>query len=198
MDALRAELPPQNSTEHPSSYEPNTFLVEWFDQRFSVLDRNFDAIIRTHLRDGSVAAWHENVAKAFEEIGEVDLAIEWAQHATMFSLGHQSQSAARRWLRLLGEYRRDSLPDAAQVVFERWPTSENAARLVETVGEGVRGRRNVINQRTRYPRLPPRGSMEPHPPGQLVPVPVRCRLRAQVVATLPARHRILRLVTPPV
>lgn len=137
VNALREELLPQNSTAGSSWHRHNEFLVGWFDQRFSVLDRDFDAIIRTHLRDGNVAAWYEDVAEAFEEIGEVDRAIEWADRATMFNFGHQSQSAAKRWWRLLSEHRSSSLPAAAQTIFERWPTSTNGAKLIETVGEGV-------------------------------------------------------------
>lgn len=64
VNALREELPPENSTASRRSYNPNEFLVRWFDQRFSVLDRDFDATIRTHLRNGGVAA------KLVETVGE--------------------------------------------------------------------------------------------------------------------------------
>ena len=60
-------------------------------------DRDIDAIIRTHARDRKVAAWLEDTAEAFEEIGEIDLAIGWAKQATEFDRGHQSLKAAGYW-----------------------------------------------------------------------------------------------------
>lgn len=85
---LRAEIastPPANPL---SSYDHREFLLQWFDQRLAVLDKDFDAIIATHLREGTVAAWYEDVAQAFEEIGEVDLAIFWAHRALPRSEAH--------------------------------------------------------------------------------------------------------------
>lgn len=109
---------------------------QWSDlkynyQRLAVLDRDVDAIIRTHARDQRVAAWQEDTAEALEEIGEFDLAIDWARKATDFSRGHQSSSAARRWLRLVAEHRPDEHLAAVQHVFDRWPTSGNAAAVRE-------------------------------------------------------------------
>lgn len=131
VDALRAEIPVTDLQDRPR-YDHRELLLEWFDQRFAVLDRDNDAIIRTHLRDGKVAAWHEDVAAAFEEIGNVDLALEWAERATLFDTGHQSRRAADRWQRLLGEHRTSELPQAVRTIFERWPTACTAAKLVET------------------------------------------------------------------
>lgn len=112
---------------------------QWSDlkynyQRLAVLDRDVDAIIRTHARDQRVAAWQEDTAEALEEIGEFDLAIDWARKATDFSRGHQSSSAARRWLRLVAEHRPDEHLAAVQHVFDRWPTSGNAAAVREVAG----------------------------------------------------------------
>jgi hypothetical protein len=97
-------------------------------------DRDIEAITRTHLRNGRVAAWFEDVAEAFEEIGRDDLAIEWAQRATLFDHGHQSRRAAERWWRLLTTHRPADLPDAARTIFGRWPSAGTGARLIETVG----------------------------------------------------------------
>ncbi|MDP9165117.1 MAG: hypothetical protein M3O32_03495 [Actinomycetota bacterium] len=52
------------------------FVLEYNVKRLAVLDRHVDAIIRTHARDRGVAAWLHDTAKALEEIGEVDLAID--------------------------------------------------------------------------------------------------------------------------
>lgn len=123
--------PPQNPS---SSYDHREFLLNWFERRFAVLDKNFEAIIATHLREGKVAAHYEAVTQAFEEIGETDQAITWAHRALLFDHGHQARTAAQRWWRLLETYRPEELPAAARLLFDRWPDSDSAARLVELAG----------------------------------------------------------------
>lgn len=135
IDSLRTEIPAIDPSERFPRHDHRTFVVEWFDKRFAVLDRDHDAIIRSHLRDGRVTAWHEDVATAFEEIGETALAIEWAERATLFDHGHQARRAADRWWRLLQEHRPGALPDAAETIFCRWPTAGTGARLVAVTGE---------------------------------------------------------------
>lgn len=110
------------------------FKVAWNEQRFAVLDRDVDEIIRTHARDQRVAAWLEDAARALEEIEEIDLAIEWAQKATEFDHGHQSIKAARYWCHLLSTHRPSELPEARLAVFRRWPTSMHASALRQAAG----------------------------------------------------------------
>ena len=119
-------------------------ILRWFDKRFAVLDRDVEAIVRTHLGDGRVAAWHEDVAEAFEEIGELELAIEWAHRAVMFDRGHQARRASRRWWELLEAHRPNALPEAARTIFRRWPDDETGARLVEVVGPEAAGEVQVL------------------------------------------------------
>lgn len=137
VEALRRELEAARAAGTARTYDHREHLLIWFDQRFSVLDRDIEAIIRTHLRDGRVAAWFEDVAEAFEEIGRIDLAIEWAERATRFDHGHQSRQASRLWWRLLTTHRPADLPDAARVIFDRWPNAGTGGQLVETVGRDV-------------------------------------------------------------
>ncbi|MGH3333393.1 MAG: hypothetical protein ACRDPJ_19015, partial [Nocardioidaceae bacterium] len=66
-----------------------------------MLDHDTDAIIRTHARDRKVTAWLQDTAEAFEEIGEVDFAIDWAKQATDFDRGHDSNDV---WERLTKDY----------------------------------------------------------------------------------------------
>ncbi len=101
-----------------------------------MLDHDVDAIIRTHARDRRVAAWLEDTAEAFEEIGEIDLAIDWARQATDFDRGHQSLKAADYWCRLLEQHRPAEALDARLVVFRKWPSSTTAARLHKAAGRG--------------------------------------------------------------
>jgi hypothetical protein len=110
------------------------FVLEWNERRLAVLDRDVDAIIRTHARDRRVAAWLEDVAEALEEIGETDLAIDWAKQAVDFDRGHQALKASDRWCRLLAEHRPEDVVDARLHVFRTWPSSTSAARLLTAAG----------------------------------------------------------------
>lgn len=111
------------------------FTIEWNEQRLAVLDRDVDAIIRTHLRDGKVAAWYEDTARALEEAGEIELAIDWAKQAMDFDRGHQSLRASRYWCELVETHRPDEALDAHLEVFRRWPSSSSGAQLHRVAGE---------------------------------------------------------------
>jgi hypothetical protein len=134
IEGLRREFDEARADGTARTFDNREHLLIWFDQRFAVLDRDVEAIIRTHLRDGRVAAWFEDVAEAFEEIGRDDLAIEWAERATLFDHGHQSRRAADFWWRLLSTHRPVDLPGAARTIFDRWPNAGTGARLIESVG----------------------------------------------------------------
>lgn len=110
------------------------FTLDWNAQRLAVLDHDIDAIIHTHAKDRKVAAWLINTAKAFEEIGEIDLAIDWARQATEFDHGHQAARGADYWCRLLEEHRPSEALDARLVVFRRWPSSSTASGLHRSAG----------------------------------------------------------------
>lgn len=111
------------------------FRLDWNARRLAVLDRDIDAIVRTHLREGKVAAWYTDTAKAFEEIGEYELAIDWARQATEFDRGHQSVTASRYWGKLLDAHRPADALTARAFVFDRWPNAETAAQLHDTAGD---------------------------------------------------------------
>lgn len=108
-------------------------------QRFAVLDRDVDAIIRTHLMDDRMAMLREDLATALEEIGEIDLAIEWAEKAVRYDLGLQAHGATSRWERLVAEHRPEALGATVRAIFERWPSALSAARLAQVVGSEVYG-----------------------------------------------------------
>lgn len=103
--------------------------LEWNAQRLAVLDRDIEAIIRTHARDRRVAAWLQETAEALAEIGEFDLAIDWAAQAVHLDHGFQSLRAGEYWCELLAEHRPDELLAARLEVFRRWPSSGTAAAL---------------------------------------------------------------------
>jgi hypothetical protein len=136
LDELRAGLGPEPRDDQrwSSPHAHAWFTLGWNARRLAVLDHDIDAIIRTHARDQKVAAWLEDTAEAFEEIGQIDLAIAWAKQATDFDRGHQSRKASSYWCRLLAEHRPGDLLDARVAVFRRWPSSSTAASLYKDAG----------------------------------------------------------------
>ena len=136
LSDLEAGLTPRPAGEGfwTSRHSHEWFVIEWNARRLAVLDRDIAAIIGMHARDRQVAAWLQDTAEAFEEIGEIDLAIDWAKQATDFDRGHQSLKAAGYWCRLLAEHRPSELLPARLEVFRRWPSSSTAADLYQDAG----------------------------------------------------------------
>jgi uncharacterized Zn finger protein len=112
----------------------------------AVLDRDVDAIIRTHARDQQVAAWLHDTAKAFEEIGEIDLALNWAHQASNHTPSHQALQAAEYRCELLARHRPTETTQARFEVFSQWPTSTTAARLHAAAGESWSEYNNEVTQ----------------------------------------------------
>ncbi|HWL43008.1 MAG TPA: hypothetical protein VNQ73_08690 [Ilumatobacter sp.] len=136
LDAIRATLTPQPAEPDrwsvPDRHE--RWVLEWNERRLAVLDRDVEAIIRTHARDHKVAAWLQDTAKAFEEIAEIDLAIDWARQAADHQPDHQALQAADYWCELLARHRPAELVTTRQLVFSRWPSATTAARLHRDAG----------------------------------------------------------------
>ncbi|PIB75993.1 hypothetical protein CQY22_007915 [Mycolicibacterium brumae] len=130
LDELRASLSAEPAEPfHPDPDLHKRWVLEWNDKRLAVLDHDIAAIIRTHARDRRVAAWFVDTAKAFAEIGEIDLAIDWAAQGVDIGPWHQSLQAAGYWCGLLAEHRPADELDARLTVFRRWPSSSTAAQL---------------------------------------------------------------------
>lgn len=112
------------------------FVIEHLDQRLAVHDRDVEAIIRTHVRDGKVPAWLEDAAKALAEIGQTELAIEWARKAMDHpGASHQAAKAAEYWCALIAEHHPDQYIAARREVFDRWPTADTAIHLHRAAGD---------------------------------------------------------------
>ena len=126
---------PSEDERWTSGHPHEWFTLDWNAQRLAVLDHDIDAIIRTHAKDRKVAAWLQDTAEAFDEIGEIDLAIDWAKQATDFDRGHQSLKAADYWCGLLEEHRPTEALQARLAVFRTWPSSTSAARLHQAAGK---------------------------------------------------------------
>lgn len=135
LEEVRAKLSPDPGdllAHDPDRHE--RWMLEWNDKRLAVLDGDVEAIIRTHARDRKVAAWFQDTAEAFEEIEEIDLAIDWARQALDVGPWHQSLRAAGYWCELLSAHRPADEANARLTVFRRWPSSTTAARLHNAVG----------------------------------------------------------------
>ena len=129
------------------------FVLEWNARRLAVLDRDHEAIVRTHARDRKVAAWLEDTARAFSEIGEADLAIHWAKQATDFDQGHQARRASDYWCALLAEHRPIELVGARLTLFRRWPSASTATHLHRALGAAWTGYRDEVEATLRtHPR----------------------------------------------
>jgi hypothetical protein len=133
---IEAALGPHPTEEERwrSKHSHEWFTLDWNAQRLAVLDRDVEAIVRTHARDRRVAAWLQDTAEALAEIGEIDLAIDWAKQAVDFDDGHQSRRAADYWCELFDEHRPQESLAARLLVFRRWPSSTTAAHLHATAG----------------------------------------------------------------
>lgn len=125
---------PPESERWSSDPSHDWFVIGWNEKRLAILDRDIDAIIKTHAGDRRAAAWLEETAKAFAEIDKFDLAINWAQQATDFGGGHQSLSASWYLCELLAVHRPAELFNARLNNFRRWPTAGTATALHGTAG----------------------------------------------------------------
>lgn len=133
LDRIRADLGP--APEPVVSFSHQHFVLDEVDRRLAVHDRDVDAIIRTHVRNDNVPAWSTDAARALEEIGEIDAAIEWAQRAADHPHGgHQAVRGAEHWCQLLAEHRPAKELAARRTIFRRWPDSTHAARLHRAAG----------------------------------------------------------------
>lgn len=137
LETVRSTLPPEPAVADgwSSPDRHQRWVLEWNDRRLAVHDHDIDAIIRTHARDRQVAAWLHDTAKALEEIGEIDLAIDWANQAADHHPGHQALQAADYWCELLARHRPGELVATRHVVFTRWPSATTAARLYRDAGD---------------------------------------------------------------
>ncbi|MDT4913512.1 MAG: hypothetical protein QOC66_2640 [Pseudonocardiales bacterium] len=134
---LEARLGPRPSEEQrwTAAHSREWFTLDWNAQRLAALDRDVEAIIRTHARDRKVAAWLQDTAEALAGIGEFDLAIDWARQALDVGPGHQSLKAGEYWCTLLAEHRPDELLAAQLALFRRSPSSSTAAHLYRDAGQ---------------------------------------------------------------
>ena len=129
-DQVRDALGPEPSgTQRWSVPDRHERWVDRIERRLAVLDHDIEPIIRTHAGDRQVAAWFQDTAEAFEEIGEIDLAIDWARQALDVGPSHQSLEAADHWCTLPEAHRPGEVLDARLLLFRRWPSSATAARL---------------------------------------------------------------------
>jgi hypothetical protein len=152
LEARLGPRPPEGE-RWSAMHSHDWFTLDWNAQRLAVLDRDVEAIIRTHARNRKVARWFVDTAEALAEVGEIDLAIDWARQALDVGPSHQSLKAGEYWCSLLAKHRPSELLVARLDVFRRWPSSSTAAHLYRDAGEArQRYRDEVIERLAASPR----------------------------------------------
>jgi tetratricopeptide (TPR) repeat protein len=146
LEARLGPRPPEDE-RWTTAHSHDWFTLDWNAQRLAVLDRDVEAVIRTHARDRRVAAWLQDTAEALAEIGEFDLAIDWARQALDVGPAHQSLKAGEYWCTLLAEHRPEDLLAARLELFRRWPSSSTAAYLYRDAGQAWPQHRDEVMQR---------------------------------------------------
>lgn len=100
-------------------------------RRLAVLDEDVDAITG----DGQYSRQFLDTAKAFEEIGRIDLAVDWAQRAADTGPWHQ-MSIAYQYLRpLLPAHQPELLLEVSLRAFDRHPSSDTACWVYTDAGD---------------------------------------------------------------
>lgn len=142
-----------------SSHRHEHWVLSWNEQRLAVLDRDADAVIRTHAHDRRIARWFHDTAVALVEIDRIDLATDWARQGTGIDPFHQAQECADLWVSLLHQqpqYDADDILAARRSVFDRWPTDSTAARLHDAATAAGRAWADidddVLNRLAQQPR----------------------------------------------
>jgi hypothetical protein len=69
LEMVRASVgtEPAGSDRWAGPFRHERWVLDWNGRRLAVLDRDVDAIIRTHARDRKIAAWLHDTAEACEE-----------------------------------------------------------------------------------------------------------------------------------
>lgn len=155
LAAVAARLGPRPPEEQrwTAPHSHSWYTLDWNAKRLAVLDRDVEAIVRTHARDQKVAAWLLDTAEALVEIDEFDLAIQWSRKALDVGPWHQSLKAGDYWCTLLGQHRPNEVMAARLELFRWWPSSGTAAHLYREAGdEWPRYRDEVMQRLTASPR----------------------------------------------
>lgn len=124
--AIRDQLPPPTDNVSQRSWRFESRLNH-NARRLAVLDEDVDAIIATHAGDEQYSRQLLDTAKAFEEIGRINLALDWAQRAADAAPWHQTVNAYRYLRTLLSDHQPDRLLNVSRHAFNRFPSSQTAA-----------------------------------------------------------------------
>ena len=148
----RLGIRPSEDERWTAPYSHDWFTLDWNAQRLAVLDRDVEAIIRTHARDRKVAHgswtqprhWRRSASSIWRSTGR-------GRRSTV-GPDHQSLKAGEYWCTLLAEHRPVELLAARLEVFRRWPSSTTAARLYRDAVEWPQHRDEVMQRLAASPR----------------------------------------------
>ncbi len=127
---IEGKLPP------PSDDYDDRTMVRYNFERLAVARRDVAGIIASFGELTRSYRLHD-LAKALVEVGAIDEAIAFAERGTHAELGWQAERCGQYWCELLHENRsRDEELAARTLIFERWPTAQNAQGLAAVAGDG--------------------------------------------------------------
>ncbi|WP_104082193.1 hypothetical protein [Cryobacterium sp. Y11] len=130
LNALEAALPPQTD-----AWDSPRQLIGRYRERAAVAGGDPDEVIASFGELTRSYRLHD-LAKALVEVGDIDEAIGYAERATLLESGWQAERAGQYWCELLHEEwpHQDELA-ARQLIFDRWPSSQNALALAQAADD---------------------------------------------------------------
>lgn len=130
LHAMRDQMGPPNDQANW-----NHHLVRHNLRRLAVARRDPQGVVES-FTDLSHSYQMLDLAKALHEIGEVDLAIAYAEKGGFLEVGWQAEQCAHYWCELVDQHRQQpEVVDARRKVFETWSTSSNALALARAMGD---------------------------------------------------------------
>ncbi|WP_130178729.1 hypothetical protein [Cryobacterium sp. SO1] len=127
LHALEAALPPRTK-----NWDSARWLIGHYRERAAVAGGDPDEVVASFGELTRSYRLHA-LAQALVEVGDIDEAIAYAERATLLETTKQAEQAGQYWCELLSEEwpHEDELA-ARRLVFDRWPSAENALALART------------------------------------------------------------------
>lgn len=129
LDALEAALPPETG-----DWDSPRWLIGHYRERAAVAGGDATEVIASFGELTRSYRLHD-LARALVEVGAIDQALVVAERATLLESDWQAERAGRYWCEILHENRPGDELAARQLVFDRWPTAQNALALAQAAND---------------------------------------------------------------
>lgn len=147
IEEIRA-IPVVTDPAEPFTYDGTASGLRRVDCRLAVLDRDIEAIIATHTAYSASSSALIDTAKALEEIGEHDLAIDWARKAVgATDRSHFVLEAYKYLHEVAAQYRPELVEQISRDAFSALPIATTAAWLYDAVGQDWPDSRDEVMRR---------------------------------------------------